>query len=360
MATTKSLTTVEGLEAYLVSKGIEHTDVKLVSGGYTNFVYRVTRPDGTTVIYKHASSHSRTSTDFALDPARMDYEDRILEILPPLVSKHLPHFCVHAAKWYDYDKDAKLLCIADGGSSNLKDAYTDPKLDIKQIGEDIGKWIAAVHMCTTKTTLSLSNSEDLKANSAIGVHLCRHSYENLHVALKEYGHRTELAEYINNTFGSQLSMESDNECICHGDFWPGNMLINFPPSSSEYDITVVDWEITRRGISATDVGQFAAEAFLLDRFRGGRGLLPAFLNAYAGARKKGDIEKNWVRRMAVHWGVHIAYWPTRSYVFWADREGTQKLVDIAVGVLQAAVDGDWEALRRSELLKDVGDVYIGV
>jgi hypothetical protein len=356
MASTMSLTTVEGLEAYLKSNNVEYTDIKLVSGGYTNFVYRVTLPDGKTIIYKHASSHSRTSTNFALDPARMDYEDRVLEILPPLIADYLPESSVHAAKRYSYDKEEKLLCITDGGNSNLKDAYTDPKLDIAQIGGDIGKWIAAVHMCSTRTSYSLSNTEDIKANSAIGVNLCRHSYENLHLSLKEYGHRPELAEYINNTFGSQLGMDSDNECICHGDLWPGNMLIEFRDASAEYDITVVDWEITRRGISATDVGQFAAEAFLLDRYRGGRGLLPAFLNAYAGARKKGDIGKEWVRRMVVHWGVHIAYWPTK--VPWADREGTQSLVNIGVGVLQAAVDGDWKALRRSELLKNVADVYL--
>lgn len=358
MASINSLTTTEGLEVYLASRGVKHTDIKLVSGGYTNFVYRVTLLDGKTSIYKHASSHSRTSTNFALDPVRMDYENRVLEILPPLISKEVPASRVHAVEWYSYDSEAKLLCLADGGDSNLKDAYTDPKLDVTQIGQDVGKWIATLHMCSTKTTFSLSDAEDIKANSVIGVDLCRHSYANLHLALKNYGHRPELAEYINNTFGSQLAMESDWECICHGDFWPGNVLIKFPDSSStNYDITVVDWEITRRGISATDVGQFAAEAFLLDRFRGARGLLPAFLNAYAGARNKGDIGKEWVRRMCVHWGVHIAYWPTR--VPWTNREGTQELVNIGAGVLQAAVDGDWDKLRKSELLKDVGDVYLG-
>jgi hypothetical protein len=108
------------------------------------------------------------------------------------------------------------------------------------------------------------------------------------------------------------------------------------------------------------VGQFAAEAFLLDRFRGDRGLLPVFLDAYVEVRKQGDekIGKEWVRRMAVHWGVHVAFWPTR--VEWANREGTQKLVDIGVSVLKAAVDGDWEKLRASELLKDVGETWTKV
>ena len=48
-------------------------------------------------------------------------------------------------------------------------------------------------------------------------------------------------------------------------------------------LSVVDWEITRRGIGATDVAQFAAEAYLLDRFCGGKGLLGAFVEAYVRA-----------------------------------------------------------------------------
>jgi len=356
MATSTSLTSIEGLRSYLDAKSIEYTDITLVSGGYTNYVYRVTRSDGSTRIYKHAAGASRTTADLALDQGRMDYEDRVLEILPPLLAKEIPDSRVHAPQWYSYDKEEKLLCIGDGGNSNLKDAYTNnPNIDVARIGKDLGEWIAAVHKCSIRTTLSLDDTEDLKANSSISINLCRYAYANLHVALKEYGHRPELAEYINNTFGSQLAVE--NECICHGDYWPGNILLDYRDGEKDANLTVVDWEITRRGTSATDVGQFSAEAWLLDRFRGGRGLLPAFLNAYAGARKKDDLGKEWVRRMAVHWGVHIAFWPTS--VEWTDREGTQKLVDIGVSVLQAAVDANWEQLRNSELLKDVADVYLG-
>ncbi|KAF2786882.1 kinase-like protein [Melanomma pulvis-pyrius CBS 109.77] len=355
MAVPTSLSSEEGLRAYLTSKSIGHTDVTLLTGGTANYVYRVTLIDGSTVIYKHAAPYLSSNPNFAFNPARMDYEDRVLEILPPLLTQELPECRVHPVKWHSYDKEQKLLCIEDGGDKNLKDAYTCPKLDIPVVGQEIGNWIAALHMCSTQTSLSLSSSQDLKANNSIGVTIYRHSYQNLHLALKEYGHRPELGEYINNVFGSQLAVE--NDCICHGDFWSGNVLVKFQDEETNADLTVVDWEMTRRGTSATDVGQFAAEAFLLDRFRGGRGLMPAFLHAYARARKQGDIGKEWVRRMAVHWGVHITFWPTR--VQWTDREGTQKLVDIGVGVLKAAVDGNWEQLRASELLGGVADVYIG-
>ncbi|KAF2253749.1 hypothetical protein BU26DRAFT_516049 [Trematosphaeria pertusa] len=351
------LTTEQGLRAYLDSHSIPHGAITLLTGGTANYVYRVALADGKSVIYKHAAPYLHSNANFAFDPTRMDYEDRALEILPPLLKKELPESWVHAVGWYSYDKEKKLLCIEDGGERELKRAYADPKLDIPRIGEELGTWIAALHMCSTQTSLSATDEKDLKANNPIAVAIYRYSYNNLAGALAKYGYDAEFGKYINEEFGSRLAME--NECVCHGDFWPGNVLVKFRgEEEKEIDLTVVDWEMTRRGTSATDAGQFAAEAFLLDRFRGGRGLLPAFLNAYAAARQgeKQDggvvLGKEWVKRMAIHWGVHVAFWPTG--VEWTDCEGTEKLVGIGFGVLKAVVEDDWKTLGASELFKDAG------
>ena len=351
------------MSAYLNSKSVDHTSVSLVSGGHTNYVYRVTLPSGETTIYKHAAGYSKSNKNLTLDASRMDYEDRVLAILPPLLQKQIPDSYVHAVGRRSYDREHNLLCLDDGGERELKKAYTDSRLDIENIGREMGKWIAAVHTCSTQASLSFSDAQDLQANNPIAVHIYRYSYDHLHEAFAQYGQDVELAKYINEEFGGRLTTE--NECICHGDFWPGNVLVNFKDGQEkDVDLTLVDWEITRRGISATDVGQFAAEAFLLDRFRGNRGLLPVFLNAYLDERKESStngakiINKEWVRRMVVHWAVHIAYWPT--WIEWTDREGTQKLVDIGVSVMKAAVDGDWERLSASELLKHTGGAWAEV
>lgn len=356
MPSTPDLTTEQGLSNYLTSHNIEHTSISLLTGGTANYAYRASLKDGRKVIYKHAAPYLHSNINFAFDPARMDYEDRVLEILPPLLAKELPVSDVHAVGWYSYDKEHKLLCIEDGGDRELKTAYTDPRLDIQKIGSEIGKWIAALHMCSTETSLSLSDEPGTKGNNPIGVAIYRYSYRNLESALTSYGHDAEFGNRINEEYGSKLA--TDNECVCHGDFWPGNVLVKFRDEAErDCDLTVVDWEMTRRGTSATDVAQFAAEAFLLDRFRGGRGLLPAFLTAYATARDRERqagrkvLGREWIRRMAIHWAVHVAYWPTR--VEWTDREGTQSLVDIGVDVLKAAVEADWERLSTSPLFKEV-------
>lgn len=365
MASSHDLTTEQGLSAYLTSKNIEHSSVKLLTGGTANYVYRVTLPSGETTIYKHAAPYLHSNTAFPFDPSRMDYEDRVLELLPPLLTQQLPRSSVNAVQVHSYDRENKLLRIQDGGERHLKDAYTDPALDIPQLGAELGTWLAALHSSTRSTSLSATPSTDtcLEANNAVGVAIYRHAYRNLGSAFAEYrssddethnqasasaARDVDFAAEINDSYGSRLA--SENECVCHGDFWPGNVLLQAQGTS----LTIVDWEMARRGTSATDVAQFCAEAFLLDRFRGRRGLLPPFLNAYLAARWDADGEgvgREWFRRMAVHWGVHVAYWPTR--VAWTDREGTRELVDMGMELLKAATEGRWGVLFSKEPLKGV-------
>lgn len=97
-----------------------------------------------------------------------------------------------------------------------------------------------------------------------------------------------LARRVNEIYGAMLTADVEQPVLCHGDFWPGNIVLPGPDTNApgevegkgllEPPLTVVDWEITRRDASGvTDIAQFAAEAFLLDFFRGGKGLTAAFL-----------------------------------------------------------------------------------
>jgi thiamine kinase-like enzyme len=351
------LTTEDGLRLYVRAKGRSNDiEVTLLSGGTANYVYRVTNSDDSTSIFKHAAPYLHSNKAFTFDPIRMDYEARILETFNPVngesvFSNHLPTSAVHAVRMLNYDEKCKLLQIEDGGSRNLKDAYTDPKLDIPQTGKELAMWAATLHKHSNKLLLGFSDQEN--KNNSVAVNIYRYCYSNLHTALSQFGHDLQLAHRINEEFGSLI--QTDDECVCHGDFWTGNVLVRLHEERPA-ELTVVDWEMVRRGTSATDVGQFAAEAFLLDRFRGGRGLHFAFLHAYATARKdSAALGRTWLRRMVVHWAVHVAFWPTG--VIWTDREGTQELVDIGVDVLKRVVEDDWEKVLQSPLLRDVNEGY---
>ena len=376
------LTNEKGISAYLTSIGVEHSKLDLLTGGTANYVYRVTLLSGVSIIYKHAAPYLRSNTLFSFEPARMDYEARVLEILPSLIKAHVPLSIVHAVSMRHYDSGKKLLSMEDGGTKHLKDAYTDSSLDISLIGKELGLWLAAVHTSTTNVSLSLTpDNDDLEENNATGVSIYRYAYTNLATAFAEHSspeqetrnqvnaftsRDIDLAQEINDSYGSRLAYE--NECICHGDFWPGNVLVGSKRDALPFDtqsgvemgsdikLTVVDWEMTRRGTSATDVAQFCAEAFLLDRFQGDRGLLSVFLNTYLVARlkyRKEFLDKEWFRRLAVHWGVHIAFWPTR--VEWTDRGGTQELVAIGGEVLRTASEGKFEKLLSIYPFKELED-----
>jgi Ser/Thr protein kinase RdoA (MazF antagonist) len=350
------LTNEQGLQEYLEAHQSAPTSVQLLSGGSANYVYRITKHDGSTRILKHAEPYLHSNKDFALDPTRMDYEARILEALSftesPLPAT-LPKSNVHAVQLLSYDKTNKLLEIEDGGSRNLKDAYIDLKLDIPHIGEQLGRWLVALHVFAKNISLASSDEDRGINNNPIAVNIYRYPYNGLHTALTQFGYDPQLADLINERFGSLIA--TDNECICHGDFWPGNVLVR-DVEQQPVDLTVVDWELVRRGTSATDVGQFAAEAFLLDRFRGGRGLLSAFLHAYVVAREHTEaLGKAWLTRVVVHWAVHIAFWPTM--VTWSNEEETKILVDVGVVTLENVLKEDWEKVLESPLLRDVKERY---
>ena len=362
MTSSYDLTTEQGLRDYLAATRSENTSVKLLTGGTANYVYRATRQDGSTSIFKHAAPYLHSNKDFAFDPARMDYEAHVLEALS--LKKTMPerdpsreNLGMHAVELLGYDQEKKLLEIEDGGSRNLKEAYTDMEFEIPNIGRKLGIWLSLQHTFFHGFLLELPDLDRSgNKNNDIAVKIYRYSYNGLHTALEQFGHDTQLAHRANEEFGSLLA--TDDETVCHGDFWPGNVLVR-PRTSRSTELTIVDWEMVRRGTTATDVAQFAAEAFLLDRFRGGKGLLPPFLRAYIHRRvDMKQPNKAWVRRMVVHWAVHVAFWPTR--VEWADKEETKKLVDIGVAALEAVLANDWEKVLELPLFKEVKEVFVQV
>lgn len=83
------------------------------------------------------------------------------------------------------------------------------------------------------------------------------------------------------------------------------------------------------GNGAIDVGRFAADSWLLDRFHGGRGMFEAFLTAYLAERPLCQRDKI---RLAVHFAVHIVFY---SRMRWTDEEGTKQLVQVGKEMLEA-------------------------
>lgn len=362
-----TITTTPELVAYLASKNIPYTTLTLLTGGTANFVWRATLPTTppSTIIIKHAEPFIASNPSMAFPPARMAFEARALTALPPLLKDLAtpdmdldldptatldpatptpPTLPVRPVPLLAHDAANHILHLADGGPRTLKAAYADPAVSPPAAGAALGRWLACLHARTTALDVG---------DNAVAKTMYRHSYRGVAGALEAFGQARSVGERVDAEFGALLA--GDDGVVCHGDFWPGNVLVGEEGQRGPV-LTVVDWEMVRRGCGATDIGQFAAEAWLLDRFRGGRGLLRAFLAGYAAVT--GPLERAFVRRVAVHWGVHVAYWPTM--VEWGTRAETAELVKVGLKVIELAMDEDWEGLAESELFQGSGDVWKGV
>jgi len=326
-------TTTEELRHYLNSKSIPAADVESLSGGTANYVWRIATLLGRTSIIKHAEPFIASNPAFQFPQDRMDFEALALREIPAALKTTTDNTVILPALFY-YDAEAHVLNIADAGSRTLKEAYSDEKIDVVALGSALGKWLAHLHSSTTKEDLR-SQFDNQTAKSSY-----RHSYINLASALKSQGLDETLGEQINEKFGSLIA--TDDISICHGDFWPGNILLSDHDEMKEVKCTVVDWEMVRNGNGATDIGQFAAEAWLLDRFRGGRGLLDAFLRGYIEEKK---ITREDAIRVAVQLGTHVSFWTTR--VKWGTAEQTRDCVVYGSEVLSKLEEGDFAWLKTS-------------
>jgi aminoglycoside phosphotransferase (APT) family kinase protein len=372
MTTKHDLTTAKGLYSYLVARGDEPNVVESLSGGFANYIYRATHLNSDQVyIFRHAASYLSSNKDFQLEPDRIYIEAAVLRAMPD-IEKESPS-TARAVKYFGRDEKQWLLRLEDGGNCNLKQAYSDGSLDIREIAFDLAKWLAYLHSSTLFTAINvpeLNLQIGEHGNNLISVKACRYSYNELGDVFKATGQDPQLAERINHEFGSLLA--TDDECLCHGDFWPGNVVVGSKiPDHLLPKLTIVDWEMVRRGNSATDVGQFAAEAWLLDTFKGNRSLRINFLNAYALARRwathnptvihLAPIGKKWIRRMTAHFAVHIAFWPTK--VPWTTEEKTNHIVGLGASLLRCVLNNNWEAIQKSFLFEglssDWDEAFLG-
>ncbi|KAL8851486.1 MAG: hypothetical protein Q9221_003586 [Calogaya cf. arnoldii] len=328
-------TTIDGLKRYLDSNHIEYMIVEQVAGGTANYVFRVLNANGARRIYKHAEPYIASSNgSIPLPVERMDYEATALQVVCDLLSNN----AVEVPKIWNYDRDARVLVMSDAGNKTLKEGYSDlDSVDVAETGGALGEWLALLHNRTRETSIG-------EGGNPIAKSIYRWSYSHLLQVAQEYGLDVEFCGYIDRTYGTLL--EKDDEVVCHGDFWPGNVMIN-----EEKTLTVVDWELCRRGCAETDVAQFAAEAYLLDRFRGGKGLMDAFLKAYCWKRNEFGmdltVDRRFAKRVAVHMGVHLAFWP--ASLKWAEHGETKAVIELGHELMRRGDAEDVKWLRENLL-----------
>jgi Phosphotransferase enzyme family len=327
--TTAQVNSLLATETFNVA-GEQYTVQDRLEDGSANFLYRVRSSQGDTYILKHAEPFIRTNPGVRFPSERMDFEASILQQLPTVLPAD---DIVNPVQVIAYESPEHNMLLSDGGPSNLKAIYSNPDLDIQFVARHLGQWLANLH----------SSTHDLQfGDNKIAKHIYRHNYNGLANTLKGYDLDSQLGEAVNEQFGSLIAI--DDGCVCHGDFWPGNVIVKLNPTK----LTIIDWEMSRRGNGVTDVGQFSAESWLLDRFRGGRGLLDGFLEAYVQGRKA-KLSESDLQRIVIQFGTHISFWP--AHVNWAGKEETAAIIKTGAEYLQRAMAKDWNWLQGSNLKK---------
>lgn len=342
------ITTELELRQFLSSKNIPCHGIEVVAGGSANFCWIIKTVLGRRSIIKHAEPFVRIMPHVPLSPERMDYEHLALTVVPNTASRN-EH--IRLPQVYNYFPEEHVIHMSDAGSKDLKESYNkDENIDIPLLGQRIGVWLARLH----KETSEPETLESVKRNfdSKVARSVFQYTYNGLASVLKQHGYDPALGERINAKFGSETV--SDRMCLCHGDFWLSNIqLENQDPAIKVGEaedtklrapvLTIIDWENVRVGNGATDVGRFAADSWLLDRFHGDKGMFEAFLKAYLAECPLNQRDKI---RLVVHFAVHIVFY---SRMRWTDQEGTRQLVQIGKAMLEAVETEDLESLITGPL-----------
>lgn len=267
---------------------------------------------------------------------------------------------------HHFDDDARVVIMDDCGDAvSLKQLMLDnPPLPsvANVIGKALGEFLGRLH---TWGVNPKESQHDLFDQNKLGKTISGFvTYGRLISTLNGKNNLAALSDAPLNIPQAKLEIISKladerrhdiNTCqdtLTMGDFWPGNILVNINYSSDGSATTVgrihvVDWELVKPGLAGLDVGQFCAEMHLLRRFSPAcepsvSAALKAFLKAYRGAF---EVKMSVVRVSAGHIGAHWVAWTPR--VPWGSKELTREIVQEGVEYLVEAYSGDVKWLEGS-------------
>ncbi|KAF9271617.1 hypothetical protein BGZ88_005847 [Linnemannia elongata] len=373
------------LQSHDKTRGI--VAVKKLSGGNANYVYRgtIAEPSAdllggrSTVVIKHAAGHSASQRQMALYTDRMVFEQTVLGIVADASDnknnnskedEHIETANVKVPRVLYWDHENNVVIQEDAGmtSTHLKGFISSlaqppsPRL-AKEIGSSLGEFIARLHLYGFRHRSELypnkmANTEALSLSRLI-------LYDQFPKAASKYMEDQpqfdrDVIDLASKWGGDRLM--SEPETLAHGDFWPGNFLVDSATGEGNEitikSIYIVDWEMSRYGPAAMDLGQFIAEAFSLNKYRHPcEELMTSFLEAYC--RIYGDrLTTTDLKTAVIHCGAHLMSWTPYTGWFKEDDDHDAKSKEItligAEFVKHAWIE-DWAWVRQETAFRVMVD-----
>jgi RNA polymerase II subunit A-like phosphatase len=368
------LSSIPDLTRWLADIPFAVNKVDALSGGYTNFVFRLhlkTPYKGkSTLALKHSKSFIVENGErVPLCIERQRNEVNALRIARSWVASdafvtvpEVHHFDdnEHAVIMDDCGVNAvtlKQYCIDFDGSNQA--ART---IEVERVCSELGKFIHAFHTRSrgdSNALESLGTYEPAKRIFGWALYERLVSTLQLSEPLELLG--TEPLDVSESDIATITDIEKEvseailgaHGTLVHGDFWSGNVLLDVDPITHGIkSVSVVDWEIARHGIPGLELGQLCAEMELLVRFKpqcaeAAKAGTAAFLSAYKRCGIDREQEQELTRRIVMHVGAHWVVWPPRTA--WAGAEETRQLMKEAVKLLIHGHTADSDIARRLRL-----------
>ncbi|KAJ6495519.1 kinase-like domain-containing protein [Mycena vulgaris] len=350
MATEHDLSAASGVQAYLATTPFASTVVTPLSGGNSNFTYRLhlsTPYEGhPTLVMKHARPYvalSASKIPFAIE--RQTFEAKALEKVKagldcgPLATVPGMHH---------FDEDAHVIIMDDcgAGSLTLKELMltaTPSPAVAREIGLALGQFLGRLHsqryLSNSPPLLGLlliDPAQKITAWVTYGRLISTLTTDALPaiVLLNEQVDESDLADIRAIVDERTPEIYTSRETLTMGDFWTGNIMVSLRgdgPALELERVHVIDWGLAKPGLAALDVGQFCAEMHTLQLFKphtaeSGAALIEAFLTAYRA--HCGTMAPHMPNVAAKHMGAGTP-------------EGTAKVVEVGLTHLMEGCSDRW-------------------
>ncbi|KAJ3499234.1 hypothetical protein NLG97_g496 [Lecanicillium saksenae] len=331
----------------------EYTSAVPLEGGVSNYLYRLTKADGSTVILKHAEPHAVHDENWIMDLSRVESERAALMSISAALqpSSSARDAAVEIPQVLEYDAENYNLIMSDCGT-DTKDLHTAfPSLTPEQrvaVGRRLGAWLASLHQSSTidRSAFAAEDSPDRQGVDqriellSAGLPCANSDTATPQEAAAEKTAFLKLLE----PFVARV-LKPSNASVVHGDFWPGNILVgpvNGDQAAVQQFLAVIDWEGVSLGTGASDAGTMAGEAWLLCHFHRTSarasvsepedfGMFEAFLKSYLAV--VGKVDEDFVRYAMVQFAITLS-------VGRGGKELMRPVKELGVKVVEAIMGGD--------------------
>lgn len=221
----------------------------------------------------------------------------------------------------------------------------------KAIGHALGSWLGSFHAWISHDE-QIELGKKLAENKSMQELKYVINYEQIIRMIDRYpqileGSRS-VFEKVKAHAAEEISAHSSNASgndnswgPIHGDFWTGNILINY----QNHNLFIIDWEMSQHGMRALDPGQVLAELYEIKQFRNndaGIWIMQGLIEKYP------LLGEEQAFRIAVHMGVHLVCWS--GVPGWATADRVQDVVSIGRDIVTKAWERDREWFEKDETL----------